>query len=260
MVKYHPPLEVNVVKPNPVEERVIAYNDPVVPSAYIEKPPFPVRIQDHSKASTVIRRGYIRTPTPPEQTRVEPSTSIIKDLLSDDVEGHNIHFYEDAARIAKPHARDKHRRVVGTPVVSVKIGDHCYHGLCDVGASVSAIPQSLYDEIKDEIAPIEIEHIDVTIHLATRDSICPLGIVRDVEVLCGKRKYPADFLVLATTQDSFCPIIFGRPFLNTVNAHIDCEKQIVTVGFEGGSHEFNFSKFGRQPHEKELPSKDGTTA
>ena len=62
--KYHPPLEVNVVKPNPVEEKVIAYNDPIVPSAYIEKPPFPVRIKDHSKASTVIRRGYIRTPTP----------------------------------------------------------------------------------------------------------------------------------------------------------------------------------------------------
>ena len=208
----------------------------------------------------MIRRGYIRTPTPPEKIRVEPSIAIIKDLLSDNVDGHDIHFCEDAARIAKPHARDKHRPVVGTPVVSVKIGDHCYHGLCDVGASVSAIPQSLYDEFKDEIAPVEIEPIDVTIQLANRDSICPVGIVRDVEVLCGKTKYPADFLVLATAQDSFCPIIFGRPFLNTVNAHIDCEQQIVTVGFEGVSHEFNFSKFGRQPHEKELPSKDEAIA
>ena len=49
------------------------------------------------------------------------------------------------------------------PVVSVNIGDHCYHGLCDLGDSVSAIPQSLYDEIKDEIALVEIEPIDVTI-------------------------------------------------------------------------------------------------
>ena len=65
--KYHPPLVVNAVKPNPVEEKFIAYNDPIVPSAYIEKPPFPVRIKDHSKASTVIRRGYIRTPAPREQ-------------------------------------------------------------------------------------------------------------------------------------------------------------------------------------------------
>ncbi|KAI4987115.1 hypothetical protein ZWY2020_019915 [Hordeum vulgare] len=189
-------------------------------------------------------------------SNVEPSIAIIKDFLSDNVDGHDIHFIEDAARIAKPHARDKHRPVVGTPVVSAKIGDHCYHGLCDVGASVSAIPQSLYDEIKDEIAPIEMEPIDVTIQLANRDTICPLGIVRDVEVLCGKMKYLADFLVLATTQDTFCPIIFGRPFLNTVDAHIDCEKQIVTVGFEGVSHEFNFSMFGRQPHKKQLPSKD----
>ncbi|KAI5016607.1 hypothetical protein ZWY2020_006458 [Hordeum vulgare] len=258
--KYHPPLEVNVVKPTPVEKKVIAYNDPVVPSAYIEKQPFPVRIKDHFKASTMIRRGYIRTPTPPEQIRVEPSVPIIKDLLFDDVEGHNIHFCEDAAKIAKPHVRDKHRPVVGMPVVSVKIGDNCYHGLCDVGASVSAIPQSLHDEIKDEIARVEIEPIDVTIQLANRDTICRVGIVRDVEVLCGKMKYPADFLVLATAQDSFCTLIFGRPFLNTVNAHIDCEKQTVTVGFEGVSHEFNFSKFGRQPHEKELPSKDETIA
>ena len=98
----------------------------MVPSAYIEKPPFPVRIKDHSKASTVIRRGYSRTPTPPEQIRVEPSIAIIKDLLSDYVDGHDIHFCEDVARIAKPHARDKHRPVVGTPVVFVKIGDHCY--------------------------------------------------------------------------------------------------------------------------------------
>ena len=83
-----------------------------------------------------------------------------------------------------------------------------------------------------------------------------MGIVRDVEVLCGKVKYPADFLVLGSPQDNFCPIIFGRPFLNTVNARIDCEKDIVTIGLGDMSHEFNFAKFCRQPHDKESPSKD----
>ena len=96
-------------------------------------------------------------------------------------------------------------------------------------------------------APTEIEDIDVTIKLADRDSISPIGIVRDVEVLCGKIKYPADFLVLGSPQDSFCPIIFGRPFLNTVIAKIDSEKDIVTVGLGDMSHHFNFSKFRRQP-------------
>ena len=97
-----------------------------------------------------------------------------------------------------------------TPAVSVKIGDHCYHGLCDLGARVSAIPFSLYQEIKYEIAPAEIEDIDVTIKHVNRDTISPCGIIRDVEVLCGKIKYPTDFLVLGTPQDDFCPIIFGR--------------------------------------------------
>ena len=69
-------------------------------------------------------------------------------------------------------------------------------------------------------------------------------------------KYPADFLVLSSPQDNFCPIIFGRPFLNTVNAKIDCEKNVVTIGLDDMIHEFNFSKFSKQHREEELPSKD----
>ena len=125
-----------------------------------------------------------------------------------------------------------------------------------MGASASAIPHSLYKEIMHDIAPTEIEEIDVTIKLANRDTISPVGIVRYVEVLCRKIKYPTDFLVLGSPQDDFCPIIFGRPFFNTVNAKIDCEKDIVTVGLGDMSHDFNFFKFRRQPHDKELPSKD----
>ena len=101
-------------------------------------------------------------------------------------------------------------------VVSVKIGNHCYHGLCDLGTSVSAIPFTLYQEIMNDIAPAEIEDIDVTIKLSNRDTITPLGILRDVKVWCGKIKYPTNFLVLGSPQDDFCPVIFGRPFLNTL--------------------------------------------
>ena len=107
-----------------------------------------------------------------------------------------------------------------------------------------------------DIAPAEIEDIDVTIKLANRENISPIRIVRDVVVLCGKVKYPTNFLVLGSPQDDFCPIIFGRPFLNTVNAKIDCEKDIVTIGLGDMSHDFNFAKFRRQPHDKEFPSKD----
>jgi len=204
----------------------------------------------------VVRKSNIRAPKPSEKIKVEPSVAMVKDLLVDTIHGHVIYFYDGAARIAKPDEKDKHGPIVGMPIVSVKIGDHCYHGLCDLGASVSVISLTLYQEVMNDIAPAEIEDIDVIIKLTNRDIITPLGIVRDVEVLCGKIKYPTDFLVLGSPQDDFCPLIFGRPFLNTVNAKIDCLKETVSVNFGDVSHEFNFSKFCRQPHDKESLSKD----
>ena len=71
---------------------------------------------------------------------------LLKDLLVDSIDGHVIYFCDEASRIAKPEGKDKHRPIIGMHVVSVKIGDHCYHGFCDRGASVSAIPFSLYKE------------------------------------------------------------------------------------------------------------------
>jgi hypothetical protein len=107
-------------------------------------------------------------------------------------------------------------------VLSVKIGDHCYYGLCDIGASSSAIPFELYKEIMHKIARCELEDIDVVIQLANRETVLPIDIVRDVEVLYGKTKYPSDFLVLGKEASKTYPIIFGRLFLNTCGAVIDC--------------------------------------
>jgi hypothetical protein len=73
---------------------------------------------------------------------------------------------------------------------------NCYYGLCDIAASSSAIPLELYKEIMHEIGPCELKDIDVVVQLANRETVWPLGIVRDVEVLCGKTKYPTNFLVL----------------------------------------------------------------
>ena len=174
--KYNPPVEVKVVAPITVEEKTITYSDPIVPTAYVEKPPFPVRIKDHAKALTVVYKSNTRTYTPPERINVEPSIAMVKDLLDDNIDGHVIYFCDAAARIARPDAK-RHRPVVGMPVISVKIGDHFYHGLCDMGASASAIPYDLYKEIMHEISPAELEVIDVTIKLANRDTISPVGIV-----------------------------------------------------------------------------------
>ena len=65
---------------------------------------------------------------------------MVKVLLVENIDGHVIYFCDEAARITKPDEKDNHRPIEGVPVVSVKIGDHYNHGLCDLGASVSAIP------------------------------------------------------------------------------------------------------------------------
>ena len=52
------------------------------------------------------------------------------------------------------------------------------------------------------------------------------------------------------------PIIFGRPFLKSCGAIIDCKKGKVSVEFNGDPYEFNFSKLFKQPRGTDLPSND----
>ena len=87
----------------------------------------------------MVRKSNIKAPKPFEQIKVEPSVGMVKYLLVKNIDGHVIYFCNEAARIAKPDEKDKHKPIVGMHVVSVKIGDRCYHRLCDLGASVSAI-------------------------------------------------------------------------------------------------------------------------
>ena len=69
--KYHPPIKEEIKELVLAKEETIIYNvDPVVPTAYIEKPPFHVRIKEHAKVSTVANKSYIRTPKPDEQIKV----------------------------------------------------------------------------------------------------------------------------------------------------------------------------------------------
>jgi hypothetical protein len=99
----------------------------------------------------------------------------VKDLVTKIVEDGHIIFCEDLSNIVSHRSRP---RKTSVPVLSVRIGDHCYYGLCDIGASSSAISYKLYKEIMHEIGSCELEDIDVVIQLANRETISPIGIVR----------------------------------------------------------------------------------
>ncbi|KAK1669670.1 hypothetical protein QYE76_057829 [Lolium multiflorum] len=234
-------------------ESVIETVDHVIPEAYIEKTHFPAKMKEYSVISSAVNKSEKKPIEPEEQIKVEPAVAIVKDLVTENVEDGHIIFCEDASNIV---SHPNKSRKTSVPMLSVRIGDHCYYGLCDIGASISAIPYELYTEIMHEIGSCELEDIDVVIRLANRETISPIGIVRDVEVLCGKTKYPADFLVLGSAASKYCPIIFGRPFLNTCGAVIDCKKEKIVTKFAGESYEFNFSKFAKTPYKADLPNND----
>ncbi|KAK1678265.1 hypothetical protein QYE76_039113 [Lolium multiflorum] len=196
---------------------VVETADRVIPEAYIEKTPFPAKMKEYSVINSAVHKSEKKPVEPEEQIKVEPAVAIIKDLVTESVEDGHIIFCEDASNIVSHPNKPKQASV---PMISVKIGDHCYYGLCDIGASVSAIPYELYTEIMHEIDSCELEDIDVVIQLANRETISPIGIVRDVEVLC------------------------------------DCKKEKILTKFAGESYEFNFSKFTKTPYKADLPSND----
>ncbi|KAK1681015.1 hypothetical protein QYE76_041863 [Lolium multiflorum] len=250
--KYHEPYKDKI--DSSINKCVVVETvDNVIPEAYIEKTPFPAKMKEYSVISSAVNKSEKKPKEPEEQIKIEPAVAIVKDLVTENVEDGHIIFCEDASNIVSHPNKSKQ---VSVPMLSVRIGDHCYYGLCDIGASVSAIPYELYTEIMHEIGSCELEDIDVVIHLANRETISPIGIVRDVEVLCGKIKYPADFLVLGSAASDHCPIIFGRPFLNTCGAIIDCKKEKILTRFAGEPYEFNFSKFTKTPYKADLPSND----
>ncbi|KAK1603447.1 hypothetical protein QYE76_037309, partial [Lolium multiflorum] len=152
-------------------------------SAYIEKTPFPAKMKEYSVINSAVHKSEKKPVEPEEQIKVEPVVAIVKDLVTENVEDGHIIFCEDASNIVSHPNKPKQASV---PMLSV-IGDHCYYGLCDIGASVSAIPYELYTEIMHEIDSCELEDIDVVIQLANRETISPIGIVRDVEVLCDRK-------------------------------------------------------------------------
>ena len=68
--------------------------------------------------------------------------------------------------------------------------------------------------------------------LADKTLRVPMGVIKDVPISVGPYEYPIDFVVVDMPTDSYFPIIFGRTFLNTAWANIDC-KETVSLKFGG---------------------------
>ncbi|XP_021319182.1 uncharacterized protein LOC110436414 [Sorghum bicolor] len=100
----------------------------------------------------------------------------------------------------------------GCPTIDCSIGTHHFeHALCDLGAS---------------LADQSIRH--------------PAGVAENIPVKIREFLVPVDFMVLDMEVDEKTPLILGRPFLSTANAHIDVGAGEIQFTINGAQEKFNF--------------------
>ena len=107
------------------------------------------------------------------------------------------------------------------------MNDFDCNALCDLGASSSIMPKSLYDML--DLKPLD-ESI-LWVHLIDYAVKRPLGRIDNVLIIANDNYVPVYFLVLDIECNASCPIILGRPFLRTVGAIIDMKEGIMRFQF-----------------------------
>jgi hypothetical protein len=109
----------------------------------------------------------------------------------------------------------------GCPTIDCSIGDqHFNNALCDLGASVSVMPATVYHKLDHSV----LEPTSMCLQLADQSIRYPLGIAENISVKIREFFVPVDFVVLDMHPDSKVSLILGRPFFSTTNAHIDVRK------------------------------------
>ncbi|CAM8983491.1 unnamed protein product [Rhodiola kirilowii] len=97
--------------------------------------------------------------------------------------------------------------------------------LCDLGASVSIMPYSLYAKLNlGDLCPTNI-----SICLADRFCRLSKGVLKDVPGKVKNIYILADFIVLEISEDIDIPIILGRPFLYTAKVVIDMDRGSIAL-------------------------------
>ena len=130
----------------------------------------------------------------------------------------------------------------GVPTIPCSIKrNYIKTALCDLGASVSVMPLSLYRRLDlNKLTPTEI-----SLQMADKSTAIPVGICEDVPVVVANVTIFTDFDILDIPEDDSMSIILGRPFLNTAGAVIDCTEGNVTFHVNGNEHTVHFPR--KQP-------------
>ncbi|XP_050229108.1 uncharacterized protein LOC126678249 [Mercurialis annua] len=114
--------------------------------------------------------------------------------------------------------------------------------LYDLGASINLMTLSLF---RSMFGDQQVQATPMMLQLADHSLKKPHGIVEDVLVKVNKFIIPVDFVVLDYAADKECPMILGRPFMNTGRALIDVHDGKLTLWIEDESVEFDMRNITR---------------
>ncbi|RDY13418.1 hypothetical protein CR513_01671, partial [Mucuna pruriens] len=120
--------------------------------------------------------------------------------------------------------------------------------MLDLGASINVMPTSIYRSLNFG----DLEPTGMTIQLANRSNLQPLGVLEDVLVQVNKLISPADFYVLDMedeTSGKESTLILGRPFLMTARTKIDVHARTLSMEFSDTLVQFNIFEAMKHPTE-----------
>ncbi|RDX89983.1 hypothetical protein CR513_28207, partial [Mucuna pruriens] len=120
--------------------------------------------------------------------------------------------------------------------------------MLDLGASINVMPASIYRSLNFG----DLEPIGMTIQLANKSIVQPLGVLEDVLVQVNELIFPANFYVLDMedeTSGKGSTLILGRPFLMTARTKIDVHAEMLSMEFGDTLVQFNIFEAMKHPTE-----------
>jgi hypothetical protein len=113
------------------------------------------------------------------------------------------------------------------PIIDMNVNGFYCHALCDLGAIISIMRRKIYDMLG--LPPLERCYFDVPLADVAKKK--PLGRINDVFIKVNNNLVPINFLVMDVECNASCPIILGRPFLQTVGAIINMKEDTIKYQF-----------------------------
>ncbi|RDX81727.1 Retrovirus-related Pol polyprotein, partial [Mucuna pruriens] len=122
------------------------------------------------------------------------------------------------------------------------------NSMLDLGASINVMPTSIYKSLNFG----DLEPTGMTIQLANRSVVEPLGVLEDVLVQVNELIFPVDFCVLDMedeTSGKGSTLILGRPFLMIAKTKIDVHVGTLSMEFGDTLVQFNIFEAMKHPTE-----------